>query len=583
MKRKFKFSDYPIKWQFFWALFSVSIISVVIFGIYTSVKMKEAFQEERYRQMEENLAQASQNIDMMMEKYVNASSLIYMNKEVQNLISMDFSNYNYEDLYIFLKQFIGEIGSVNDEVENFSIYTTNHTVAPDGKLIFRTDEEVISKDWYKKALEGKGQAIFISSERDKNGMCYFYLTRLLDYYRFGDVRNVLKMKINEKFIFRVISETDDKNYMMILDNDNRIVSSKNKEEIGLNAYTVIENYNGKFEDGQRDTARYNGNPMLVSCLSGKWGWKVLYLVSAEEIKKEALQRIQDVIMFAGVCVLISIVLANMISRRMITNRVNILIGAVKRMQKGIFGEEVVLEGKDEIGELAKAFSKMSVKVDVLIKENYQKEIMRKNTELNTLQEQINPHFLYNALSSISLLAIRSGNEQIWHMTQNLAEFYRTSLNKGKNVVTIGGEINLLKSYLAIQQVRFGEALEVAFDVPAELMKYETIKLVLQPIVENAIHHGMRDDGSVLHINISLREKKEALEWSVEDDGVGIEKEKMNELNSQIRHAESGFGMKNVVTRIQMQYGKEYGVKIYSKIEKGTKIIITLPKNKKSEC
>lgn len=582
MKKKVKFSDFPIKWQFFWSLFSLSMISVVIFGIYTSVKMKETFKEERYRQMEENLAQASQNVDMVMKKYVNASSLIYMNKEVQNLIAMDFSNYNYEDLYIFLKQFIGEIGSVNDEVENFSIYTTNHTVASDGKLIFRTDEEVISKDWYKKALKGKGKAIFISSERDKNGMCYFYLVRLLDYYRFGDVRNVLKMKINEKFIFRVISETDDKNYMMILDANNRIVSSKNKEEIGLQADTVIKEYDGEFEDGQKDTANYNGNPMLVSCLAGKWGWKVLYLVSAEEIEKEALHRIQDVIIFAGFCVLLSILLANMISR-VITNRVKVLIGAVKRMQKGIFGEEVVLEGKDEIGELAKAFSKMSVKVDILIKENYQKEIMRKNTELNMLQEQINPHFLYNALSSISLLAIRSGNEQIWHMAQNLAEFYRTSLNQGKNLVTIGGEINLLKSYLAIQQVRFGDSLEVAFDVPAELMKYETIKLVLQPIVENAIHHGMRDDGSVLHINISLREKKEVLEWSVEDDGVGIEEEKMNELNSQIRHAESGFGMKNVVTRIQMQYGKEYGVKIYSKIEKGTKIIITLPKNKKSEC
>ena len=242
-----------------------------------------------------------------------------------------------------------------------------------------------------------------------------------------------------------------------------------------------------------------------------------------------------------------------------------------------------LEGKDEIGELAKAFSKMSVKVDFLIKENYKKEILRKNAELNMLQEQINPHFLYNALSSVSVLAIRNGNKEIWHMVQNLAEFYRISLNKGKNILTVGEEINLLKSYLSIQEIRFGEKLKVFMNIPGEFMRYETIKLILQPVVENAIHHGMRDDGSVLEISIWLEGQGDFMEFTVEDNGTGIAEEKIQELNCQIEHAVEGYGLKNVAARIQMQYGKEYGVKIYSEKGKWTRVIIKLPKRGKAVC
>lgn len=547
-----------------------------------SVKMRETFLEESYRQMEENLAQATQNVDMVMEKYVNTSSLIYMNKEVQSLIAMDFSDYNYEDLYYYLKQFIGEIGSVHDEVKNFSIYTTNETVAPDGKLIFRTDEEIASENWYKKTVQAKGQAIFLPTEKDSDGQNYFYLSRLLDCYNFEDVCNVLRMKINEKYIFRIISETDSKNKMIILDQENNIVSSGNKEEIGKQAKDILEKYNGSFQDGQRNTAEYQGQSMLVSSLEGKWGWKVLYLVSAEEINKGIISRIRDVILFGMFSVVISLVLANGILK-VLTGRIQLLIEAAKRMQQGVFGEKVELEGEDEIGELAKAFSEMSVKVDSLIKDNYKKEILRKNAELNMLQEQINPHFLYNALSSVSVLAIRNGNKEIWNMVQNLAEFYRISLNKGKNILTVGEEINLLKSYLSIQEIRFGEKLKVFMKIPGELMRYETIKLILQPVVENAIHHGMRDDGSVLEIKICLEDQGESMEFTVEDNGMGIAEEKIQELNCQIEHAVGGYGLKNVAMRLQMQYGENYGVKIHSEKGKWTKVTVKLPKKEKDEC
>lgn len=169
------------------------------------------------------------------------------------------------------------------------------------------------------------------------------------------------------------------------------------------------------------------------------------------------------------------------------------------------------------------------------------------------------------------------------MVQNLAEFYRISLNKGKNILTVGEEINLLKSYLSIQEIRFGEKLKVFMNIPGEFMRYETIKLIIQPVVENAIHHGMRDDGSVLEISIWLEGQGDFMEFTVEDNGTGIAEEKIQELNCQIEHAVEGYGLKNVAARIQMQYGKEYGVKIYSEKGKWTRVIIKLPKRGKAVC
>lgn len=219
---------------------------------------------------------------------------------------------------------------------------------------------------------------------------------------------------------------------------------------------------------------------------------------------------------------------------------------------------------------------MSFMVKHLIKDIYEKELIRKAAELNLLQEQINPHFLYNVLSSISSMAMRSGNTEIMDMVEHLALFYRISLNKGKNILSVREEVNLLENYLQLQKVRFGEAIQVAYDLDEELMDCRIIKLILQPLVENAIHHAMKDETAILHIGITLRREQDHMLFIITDDGVGMEAETVEEINTEIRNAVRGFGLKNVSIRIQLQYGQAYGVKVYSKEGEGTQIYIKLP-------
>ncbi len=174
------------------------------------------------------------------------------------------------------------------------------------------------------------------------------------------------------------------------------------------------------------------------------------------------------------------------------------------------------------------------------------------------------------------MAMRSGNTEIMDMVEHLALFYRISLNKGKNILSVREEVNLLENYLQLQKVRFGEAIQVAYDLDEELMDCRIIKLILQPLVENAIHHAMKDETAILHIGITLRREQDHMLFIITDDGVGMEAETVEEINTEIRNAVRGFGLKNVSIRIQLQYGQAYGVKVYSKEGEGTQIYIKLP-------
>ena len=174
------------------------------------------------------------------------------------------------------------------------------------------------------------------------------------------------------------------------------------------------------------------------------------------------------------------------------------------------------------------------------------------------------------------MAMRSGNAEIMDMVEHLALFYRISLNKGKNILSVREEVNLLENYLQLQKVRFGEAIQVDYNLDEELMDCRIIKLILQPLVENAIHHAMKDETAILHIGITLRREQDYMLFIITDDGVGMEAETVEEINTEIRNAVRGFGLKNVSIRIQLQYGQAYGVKVYSKEGEGTQIYIKLP-------
>jgi len=171
--------------------------------------------------------------------------------------------------------------------------------------------------------------------------------------------------------------------------------------------------------------------------------------------------------------------------------------------------------------------------------------------------------------------MRENGKRTVECLRYLADFYRISLNKGREVVTIQEELDLLKNYMKIQKIRFGEDVNISYEVDEETLEFHTIKLLLQPLVENAIHHGRRDEG-VLNIRVGVRRKGNRIVYVVADDGLGIEPEKLVKLRTDLKQSQGGFGLKNVDIRVKLQYGENYGVNVESSLGTGTRICVEIP-------
>jgi two-component system sensor histidine kinase YesM len=220
---------------------------------------------------------------------------------------------------------------------------------------------------------------------------------------------------------------------------------------------------------------------------------------------------------------------------------------------------------------------MVEKIKFLIEEVFEAKLNQKNYEMRALQQQINPHFLYNTLSMINFMAIESGQNDISKITLSLSDFYRTALNRGSNICSVADELKNMNAYLDIQQMMHDYEFEVEITVDDKIKECETPNLILQPIVENAIGHGidlLEDRKGVLRVYATATGDEVYI--MVEDNGVGMDEETKERMLSQ---NSKGYGMRNVNERIKLLYGEEYGLHIESVVGEGTVVTIRLPKRK----
>lgn len=261
-----------------------------------------------------------------------------------------------------------------------------------------------------------------------------------------------------------------------------------------------------------------------------------------------------------------------------TKRLRKLSMHARSVKNGNFKISPLPTNQDEIGELTSNFNAMVENVSRLLDETYTLGRAIKNKELKALQAQINPHFLYNTLDLINIMGIESGNKEISEVVDRLALFYRLSLSNGKEIVTLESELKHIESYVSIQNMRFGGSIALTVEVPSELLELEVPKITLQPLVENAILHGIlekREERGEIRLTAALIEKDLILE--IGDDGVGMEQDVLETLLSRaVRKGTGGFGIRNIQERIQLNYGASYGLSFSSQVGIGTLVQVRLP-------
>lgn len=303
-----------------------------------------------------------------------------------------------------------------------------------------------------------------------------------------------------------------------------------------------------------------------------------YLYKSQRAISGSVQRLmlEEIPLMALCCVII--LALGLAFSRIFTRKIEELTRNMDQVNHGSREVTVSSDSEDEVGILINSFRRMMDEINRLIDEVYVNKIALKEYELKALQAQINPHFLYNTLSMMNWMAIRGGQMDISKVTLALSTFYRTALSKGEDMVTVENCIQNMEAYLEIQLTMHDHNFTVEWDTDPEIKNEKMPKLLLQPVVENAIEHGIdeKEEGDK-KISLSFKGQGDDVEIIVTDNGKGMEQKKAETL---VTYQAKGYGLKNVNDRIRLLYGEEYGIQIFSAPGEGTTVIMRFPKETK---
>ena len=307
------------------------------------------------------------------------------------------------------------------------------------------------------------------------------------------------------------------------------------------------------------------------------GWRVVGVSYVDELITQRVQNVVAILLGLLLFVLFSAICSSLVFSRMISRPVKRLIQAMEQFEDSAsdFTYHAV-EGSREIGELSHSFGHMVVQIQQLMEKVREEEITLRKAELRALQAQINPHFLYNTLDAIGWLCEEERTQDAVEMVNALAKLFRISIRKGHEIIPVEKDLEHARSYLKIEKFRYKQ-FTYSFDVDEDCLNYYCNKITLQPIIENAIYHGldrMVDEGE---IRIGVHSRGDNLVFTVEDNGIGMTKEQCREILEGSAGDKTGIGIRNVNNRIKIYFGEQYGIQIDSELDEGTTVTIIMPK------
>lgn len=331
----------------------------------------------------------------------------------------------------------------------------------------------------------------------------------------------------------------------------------------------------------------SGKPnFIVYTTSPTTGWKIIGTVPLQEIVEDANDIRQLIIVSVILSILFTITLYFFITARL-TRPIQILKKKMRQAANGNLEAKVKSTGQDEITDLGNSFNLMLEKIKNLLNQSLREKELIQKAELRTLQAQINPHFLYNTLDSVIWMAEAGKNDQVIKLVQAFSQFFRTSLNKGRDWISVKSEIDHIRNYLVIQQMRYSDILDYEIDIEPELLPHATLKMTLQPLVENALYHGIKNKRGKGLIRIRGKIVEYDILLIVEDNGIGMSLDRLTAIREELEQTRipeneateqtRGFGLYNVHQRIRLYFGERYGIEIESEEGVGTILTVRIPK------
>ncbi len=564
------------------------VIAVMTFMIIAVHYTNNSIYENSVNYTTQIIQQVNYDIDSYMEFLENISYIVSKSGDVSNYLFNE--NQSSEEKEQERERIIAQFETIMDSRSD--IYNIA-AVADNGKAILNSGEDkfteyidVYDQSWYKAAMEQKG-GMSISSSHVQNAIESSYkwvitLSKALVNYNTGKNAGVFFVDLNYRSISELCSNNKigNKGYIFILDENGNIVYHP-KQQL-LYGGLIHENIS---EIMLSDESHFVSKDKLYTISkSQKTGWTVVGAVSIQELFKNN-KKAESMYLLVTVALLIGVLLISSVISKEITKPIRQLRDSMSMVEEGEFEKaNVAVTTQNEIGSLAKSFNVMTERIHTLMEQNVYEQTQKRKNEMKALQAQINPHFLYNTLDSIIWMSEAGRNEEVVLMTAALARLLRQSISNDKEQVTIAEEVDYVKSYLTIQKMRYKDKMEYSINVSPEINKVKIIKFALQPLVENAIYHGLKYKETKGNLSITGYKDEEKAYIVIEDDGAGMDSETKAHIfeEREKEKGRKGVGAPNVQKRLQLYYGPEYGLVYKDREGGGTVVVVTVPLNNKTD-
>jgi len=585
MKRSLNLDHIRLRNKFLMLYMFCVLIPIVITNIVFYTVTTENVRKQRMRDISRALEQIKNEFRMETEDAVSVSYVLLQDYNLNNLL---VSEYEQPAEYVaaydsYTRRMLNSYTPVYTSVQNIRIYLNNPTMLHSGAIGYLSDE-VLRSRWYEAVMAEPANIVLIRTARendyvyrDRETRDTFSIVRRMNYYPDSKWEKILKIELRMPVVHQVFRNLNVNGQVYLL-NEQGIVEYTTDPNIPWETSQVPYRNLIHPDDWVEFETAYEDVQYLR-------GWKLVGIVSPDNVFQEVYKSRAFVFWMASLNLLFSTVIIFWITRSLNIRLVNIL----RHMKKVKHQQFVTIKGgetRDEIGQLTGEFNRMTMQIKSLIDDVYIAEIQTKSLEierrkaqLNALQSQINPHFLFNALETIRMRSLIKKESETAHIIHNMARLFRSSLTWKKDRITVAEEVEFMTWFLQIQQYRFGKRLTYHLNIDPDARDVIMPKMVFLPFVENASIHGIEPLKQGGNIDIQFCRTGDALVFMIRDDGVGMDEEQVRKIVHYLKvEDELGerIGIQNSIYRLQMLYGEDFRLHIDSAPGAGTMIEITIP-------
>ncbi len=523
--------------------------------------------------MEASIEKDRLQLDGMIENVEKVADLIGNETEIQNALRNPLPE-NETDMYrqrltfnqkIYnLQKYMSQIDSVYVLGENGAIFRSS--------IKTLQSQSYVETDWYRKVVDAKtalwvdpNQPSLLIKNLDRPTLSYIFPIR--DKISFN-VLGVVVVEILSTELDSYFTETFLKEGGVFIQNGEGNITYDNNQ-LALASYL-------------ESSRSQSGNDFTTKASLAIPEWSIVAHIP-EAVVFSTLYEVRFSILLVFGVVSLAALLWGWLSARRMTRPIQKMKDSMKRVEKGDFEGVLAIDSQDELGELTRSFNHMLTQIEDLIQEKSRQQKLLEIAELKALQSQINPHFLYNTLDSINWMARLNQLDAVSEMVEALTRIFRVSLSRGAIMIPLRDELTHVTEYMKIQKHRYGDRIDFQVEVPKEFYEYQIVKIVLQPLVENALYHGLRDLNQKGSIRITAREEEEKLIFSITDTGIGFSPERLKEIRELLAlgadTSSKSYGVINVQRRLQVYFGQDFGLSYSSTPGEGTTVDLAIPKQR----